>query len=269
MAEQPDPPVATIPDVIEKPKKSTKFGSGQRYVAPRVSATRIAEAIISAGYDRKLAADSLGMTRTHLANRIANNRDLKAAFGRKSVGIRNKLDIEKLRGEGKQHAEIVDVIGKQQEELAIGQARIAQIALGRLVQIQDRIEKGNEARQLEGIPVEMLTDDEKKFIYKWRFSINENEDEEKKLFDQEKAMMQAYSNANESVSGVAWKKAQTEALLRKSGINRPKSDKPRSAPPKGSAPPQVTITDSNVVIQQPQPQPQPQITAPAEEKGIE
>jgi len=183
------------------------------------------------------------------------------------MGIRNKLDIEKLRGEGRQHPEIVDVIGKQQEELAIGQARIAQIALGRLTEIQERIEKGNEARRLEGVPADMLTDDEKKFVYKWRFSINENEDEEKKLFDQEKAMMQAYSNANESVSSVAWKKAQTEALLRKSGVGRSQPDRKKMAPPKATAPTQVTISDSNVVIQQPQPQ--QQVAASAEEKKAE
>jgi len=157
MAESPTPP--EVPkELVPRPDKST-FGK-VRYGKPRVSASTIAEAMITARGDRSVACQILGMKSSHLANRIKSNPELQARFGRKAVELRNKLQMDMLEAAGQRTPETVDVIGKQLEELVVGQAQIAQFALNRLVEIRERISKGNEAKLLQGMPPEMLTDDE-------------------------------------------------------------------------------------------------------------
>lgn len=254
MADIAPPEVPAV--VFSKPDKST-FG-GKRYKRPRVSVTTIAEAMITAKGDRAAAAKMLGMSHNHLNNRISTTAELRARFSKKAAELRIRLDLDAMEANGQKTPDQVDIIGKQLEELAVGQGRIAQIALNRLVEIQERIRKGNEAKQLLNIPPTDLTADEVKLLQRWKFSTNAVGDpvEEKLLLAQEQAMMQEYSRANESCSGVAHKKAQTETLLRKLGSqkNRPRQ---MTALPKGASPVSsiTNISGSQVVISAPTPKP--------------
>lgn len=193
-----------------------------------------------------MACQILKMKSSHLSNRIITNPELQARFGRKAVELRNKLQIDMLEAAGRNTPETVDVITKQLEDLAVGQAQIAQFALERLIEIKTRITNANKAKELQGMPAEMLSDEEKKFIMKHSFAINDNQDEEKKLFDQEQAMMQEYSRASITISAMGFTKAKADVLMQKVRPNSAKG-KPAAAPPKGS--PSVAISGSQVIIQ--------------------
>lgn len=235
MAEAEKPPIEVPTTTV--PEKDKIIPKGERYSMKKVTVTEIATALIAAKGDKQIAADALGVKIAYIKKRIRHDANLQARFGKNAIATRNKILLDRMEAEGFQVPHKVDVIAQQLDELAVGQAQIAQMALTRLNEIQLRMKLGNEAKKFANFKPEQLTPEDLNFYLRNKFATGPNGEpiEERMLNEQEQSMMQEYSRANESCAMVAFKKAQTEALLRKSG----KFDKPPrrpTAPPKGSLP---------------------------------
>lgn len=233
-----------------KPKAFEKGTGRPKGVPLRISTTQLVVALIAANGDRKLVADQLGVKRSRITQRINMNPQLKARFACKANVLRNQVDMAKLEREGKTPLDGIGVMERQMEELAVGQGRIANIALSRLEVIQTRLKLGREARLLSAMGLEHLTEDQKRFIKENELDYDKDgiPVEEKLLMDQEVAMMREYTRTNEAVSQIAYKKVVTEQLMRKIGGARSQRPKPSLA----SAPKtNVNISGSQVVIQTP------------------
>lgn len=252
-AEQPsiEVPTTTVP---EKDKTTPK---GERYAMKKVTVSDIATALIAAKGDKQIAADAIGIKVGYLKKRIREVPELQARFGKNAIATRQKILFDRMESEGFQVPHKVDVIARQLDELAVGQAQIAQMALTRLNEIQQRMKLGNEAKQFANFKPEELAPMDLNFYLRNKFATGPNGEpiEERMLLEQEQAMMQEYSRANESCSGVALKKAQTEALLRKIGkLDGGKGERRPTAPPKGVSP-VTTINNGSggqIIVHSPQ-----------------
>ncbi len=229
-------PLIEVPTTIV-PGKDKTTPVGDRYSMKKVTVSEIATAMIAAKGDAKIAADSLGVRVGYIKKRISVVPDLRARFGKNAVATRQKIILDKMEAEGFEVPHKVDVIAKQLDELAVGQAQIAQMAMTRLNEIQQRMKLGNKAKEFANFKPEQLTPEDLNFYLRNKFATGPNGEpiEERMLLEQEQAMMHEYSRANESCSVVALKKAQTESLLRKIGREKTPPRRP-TAPPKGSLP---------------------------------
>ena len=224
-SEIPEVPLDINPPVEKKPKRAWN------------SDADVAVAMISANGNRYKAAVALGISVGRLNTRIADSHTLKTRFGKKAQMLRDEMVVKEIVSTEPGVSSKRILIDKI-EELVVGQASVAQIALARLSEIKERITNGNRAKRLLRQGTD-LTDAEKKFAELWRFE----DGEEKILMAQEVAMIQEYTRSNETATAVTHKRAQTEALFLKmgSGGRKPPTRPPLASPPKGTAPgPAVT-----------------------------
>lgn len=244
------PPEEPLP----KPKYSHRYGGHNPDWKPgvKITVTQIHEAMIAARDDRAMAAKALGKPISWLKSRINNNPGLKAAFCRKATLIRQRQELLKARSSISQHPEVVDLMAKQTDEFAVAQATVSRNLIGRLAEVQERIRKGNQVKELEGIDEGALTPEQKTFIRTYRFAINDNQDEEKKLLEHERNLIEQHTKSLDVFGTWAHNKAKIEVMMSKL---KPKGNqgKPLAAPPKERKVTNIThIHDSNVVVQ-PQP----------------
>ena len=206
------------------PKK--RRGSGQY-----LTTEDVIMAMLTFKSDRRLAAKHLDITKAVLDNKISTIPALKARFGRTAIAIKKKEEIRKME-EGGEDPRKLEILDMSTQEMAAGQIKVAQVALERLYDIKKRLTLGNEAKEIGRILESKRTPEQQEKFLKWSFGV----DEEKLLLNQEIAMMQEYTNANDVMASTSYKRAQTEALMRKTGNSLRSPRGKLATPPKGHAP---------------------------------
>ena len=212
---------------------------------PSIPVEKIHLALLAAKGNRTEAAESLGIKVKKLKERINDNPELKSRWNAKAVKIRQTALVDKLTAEGEPTVNRFDIAANQMEELLVGQNTIAQLSLTRLQKVQDRIARGEKAREL-AVATE-ISDVDKVYIAKNGLSF----DEEKLLLNQEIALMQEYARANETCANVNYRQAQMRAIPRRKG-DEGRGKRALGVPNKGAPPQQaVQVNATNAIINAP------------------
>lgn len=239
---------AAAPEAAEPPKKRkytkeellARFGGGHR--AAHRSIAQIIVAMLNNNCDVGKAAVELKISPAYLQNKIYKNKDLKARFGAEAMRMRaiamaDAHDKAKLRVDLRSN-----VFEHKMDEFVVGQSRISQMILDRLVEVQERIKNGGKVKRMRRLynlrEIKTYTEADKEFMAEWEYE----EGEEKMMLNHELVMIQEYARAGEVTASLAYRKVQTQSLIKKMGgkvATNEQPPKPKAAlasTPKGMAP---------------------------------
>lgn len=247
---------APAPEEHEVEPEVTRGKKPQRYL----TVDKIALALIEAKGDRGKACHALGISREMMNTRIYKSPELKSRFGHKAMLIRAKVDQRLAEATATRETETVSIFESQMESFAVGQGQLASRLMERLVEVQDRLSRGNKARELANKPESEQTPEDKSYIKTHAFQLDtlKNPVEERMLLNQEIALTQEYTRIAEACASISLKNTQMRTLMKKFGGKTKPGSRMLAAPPKGAAPgprtPPMTVTrieNSQVVINPP------------------
>lgn len=206
-----------------------------------ITVEQVDAAMTRAGGNRDVAAKELGITNHHLRVKISRQPFLRLRWSKKAVWKR--LRAVDASPSAAVAVDPVTHMENQIDNVCMQISGNARTIIGRMSVVNERIEKGEQARTSE--------DPEFKRLWSFKCNVRGEPTEEAMIREEYRELLEQLRKDAEAVAGISLKRAQTSMIMRK--MQGGKSGVERKAKagfvPKGESLRPVMISNSQVVVQ--------------------